>query len=102
MHLPNVFHLRERQERGRGQVVLGAAQLRRFVVFVIDGSLTHTPLSLSRCSLLLCRLAVALSLKLFPLFVNEPHHIRTQTDTDERPLSLSHALSHRSGVCVGV
>lgn len=90
-----------RQERGRCWVqpnlsvslfLLSMARLSHTLM----RSLCHAGLSLSLCvALFLCRLAVALCLKLFPLFVNEfslnaePHRIRTQKDTQTNVPSLS-------------
>lgn len=84
--------------------MLGAAQLRRFVVFVIDGSLTHSSLLtlLSFCVSTRCRSPIEAFFRYSSMNLITFAHKQTHMHTDERPLSLSLTLSHRSGVCVGV
>lgn len=81
--------------------MLGAAQLRRFVVFVIDGSLTHSSLLtlLSFCVSTRCRSPIEAFFRYSSMNLITFAHKQTHMHTDERPLSLSHALSQKWGMC---
>lgn len=81
--------------------MLGAAQLRRFVVFVIDGSLTHTPLSLTLLSFSMstrCRSPLEAFFRYSSMnliaFVHRQTQTGTQTNVPSLSLSLSRSLSH--------
>lgn len=85
-----------------GQVVLGAAQLRRFVVFVIDGSLTHSSLLtlLSFCVSTRCRSPIEAFFRYSSMNLITFAHKQTHMHTDERPLSLSRSLTEVGYVLV--